>query len=229
MKKEMFTKAQYILGPLVFLGLFVGIVAYAANFTHPGAGPTNSNPAAPLHIGSTNQVKEAGLSVRNLFGQSRVTGQNEVCIGSDCRSAWPSGSSEFSTSCQVHTLTIADVDGQPGAAHENTRITQERLAENCDGQLTQEEKDLGFMMVSFDNCPGVSGRDCSGASYCKYIRFECDAGITFEEGSFAIANPNPDSQCSDGRDNDNDGRTDMDDINCETPDDNNESGGLQAN
>lgn len=224
MKKEIFKKSQYVLGPIVFLGLIIAGVAYAAGFTHPGASPTSNNITSPLHIGSANQVKEAGLSVQNLFGQSRVTGQNEVCIGSDCRSSWPSGSSEFSTSCEIHTLTIADKDGQPGTAHENTRITQQRLAENCDSQLSQEEIDLGYMMISFDNCPGVSGRDCAGASYCKYIRFECSEGIAFEKGSFVINNPNPDPQCSDGRDNDNDGLIDMDDRNCDSQDDNSESG-----
>gem|GEM_PF-1455739 len=212
-------KALHISGLLAAVFIFVGI-AYAINFTHPGSSPTGGNVAKPINVGSASQVKEGGLTLDELVATGKITGENQICIGNDCKSAWPGGNaSQFSTACQIHTLTIAADDDQPGVPHNNTRITRDGLAQNCNSHLTQEEKDLGFMMVSFDNCPGVSGRDCSGASYCKYIRFECDAGITFRQGSFSIGDPSHEPACRDGRDNDGDGLVDMDDIGCDYQDD----------
>ena len=214
-------KALHILGLTALVVVAAG-VANAINFTHSGSSPTNANVAKPINTGSDNQVKSGGLSVRDLTA-TKVTGQNQICIGGDCRNAWPTTqASQFSTSCRMHTLTIADGNNQPGLPHNANNLTRSQLAQNCDGLLSSEERNLGFMMISFDNCPTVSGRDCAGPSYCKYIRFECDAGITFREGSFTIGAPTNEQACEDGIDNDGDGFIDLEDFGCTSPQDNSE-------
>ncbi len=58
---------------LVFVGLGVG---FAHAWTGPTQAPPNGNVSAPVNVGTTNQVKNASLSVNGLavFGNSLLSG-----------------------------------------------------------------------------------------------------------------------------------------------------------
>lgn len=223
--KEKITQFGRTFGVLVLLfGIFAGI-AYAANFTQPGGSPTSFDVAKLLNIGTENQVKEGNLGAKRLIGTDRLTGENQVCIGNDCRSVWPgTPSNNFSTTCKINTLVVGAADDRPGIAHQNSgSVVGSELATKCNAQLTQAEKSAGWMLASFDNCPGTSGRDCSGGSYCTFMQFQCADGITFVPGTFEQTHYVYLYQCEDGIDNDNDGFIDNDDYDCDLPNDDTEA------
>lgn len=193
--------------------LFFGLVAYAATFVQPSQNPPSGNAAQPLHVGVANQVKEGNVNAARLAGNT-LTGQNEICIGNDCRSSWPTGgTSEFNGTCEIDTLLVAQAAiGLPHA--DGGRPTDQELAANCYGRLTGAENNAGWTLISFDNCAAVRSRDCAGPSYCKFIKLDCGSDIVFERGSFTRANPWNQPHCSDNLDNDQDGLVDLQDPGC---------------
>ena len=67
--------------PHAILTMLVIGVATAYAWTAPTQSPPNGNVAAPVNVGSVDQVKSAGLGVTNLIA-------NQICFGADCRSSW---------------------------------------------------------------------------------------------------------------------------------------------
>lgn len=79
--------------------LILGILAvsfltvfYVLAWQEPAQAPPNGNVAAPLNVGSTGQSKSGGL-ILNTGGavNGLVISQGNLCLGADCRSAWPAG------------------------------------------------------------------------------------------------------------------------------------------
>lgn len=193
--------------------LFFGLVAYAATFVQPTQGPPSGNAARPLHVGTENQVKEGNVNTARLRGGT-LTGQNEVCIGNDCRSEWPTGgTTEFNGECSVDTLLV--MQQNPGLPHSTQgRVEGSELATSCYSRLSNAQTNEGWTLISFDNCSAVRSADCAGPSYCKFIKLDCGSGIEFERGTFTQTNPWNQPHCSDNLDNDQDGLTDLQDPGC---------------
>jgi hypothetical protein len=66
------------------------IAFYAIAWQEPAQSPPDGNVAAPLNVGNIGQSKEGGL-ILNTGGADvgLIIDQGDVCIGSDCRDAWP--------------------------------------------------------------------------------------------------------------------------------------------
>lgn len=75
--------------------LSVGI-SYVSAWTSPTATPPNANVAAPINVGSTPQTKTGDLTVNKITAPTS-------CIGTDCRTAWPTGGDNLGN----HTATQA--------------------------------------------------------------------------------------------------------------------------
>ncbi len=78
------------------MGIILGAVAvstmqYVAAWTPPPAVPPGGNVAAPLTTGNVPQTRNANLSLGS--GASLLAGGSvaapQLCIGGDCRTAWP--------------------------------------------------------------------------------------------------------------------------------------------
>lgn len=183
---------------LLVVAVVAGGAVYA--FTQPGSTPPNGNVPAPVNVGATSQSKAGAFAATALAGLW-VQGTSGFCIGpnaqnptADCITEWPSGGGgegggdPFSTTCTINSMLIHGTDNssaQWGVPHSQTGyVASSSLGAYCMGRLTQAEKDAGWMVASFDNCPGIQGKDCAGVSYCQYIQLQCGEGITFQQGTF---------------------------------------------
>lgn len=85
---------------LIILALLIGVgLNYAsAAWTNPSVGPTGGNAQAPVNVSLSSQTKNGPLwanflgSQGNIYANGTVRGTG-LCIGSDCRTAWPVGGS----------------------------------------------------------------------------------------------------------------------------------------
>lgn len=80
------SQASYWL-KVVTLGAVLGFsIQLAQAWTNPPAGiaPPGGNVAGPINTGAGNQVKIGSFAANDVQG-------NRLCIGTDCRSAWPAG------------------------------------------------------------------------------------------------------------------------------------------
>jgi len=193
--KEFVTIAK---GSLLAL-LLIGGFAFAADFTQPSQSPPGGNVDAPVNVGATAQSKAGsfaaiGLAGINVLASNKVISQDRFCFREgttdDCITAWPDGNGggdDFSTTCQINSMIIHGTDdsrAQWGVPHAQTGyVNSSDLGSLCDSRLTAAERTAGWMNVSFDNCPGVQGQDCSGVSYCQYIQLQCQNGITVGQGT----------------------------------------------
>lgn len=86
----------------VFIIIAAAVAVYA--FSEPvGGPPTGGSVTPPVNTGSTAQVKSGDLTVNNFTATGNITtslgtvfgnivkGNTQLCIGADCRTAWPSG------------------------------------------------------------------------------------------------------------------------------------------
>ena len=103
--------------PAIIISVLL-VTAIVSGWTEPSSGPPNGETVAPLNTGSVNQVKlgalmvnangsdnsngfivshgNVGIGVSNPSQKLDVNGYVKgtgLCIGSDCRTAWPSGGS----------------------------------------------------------------------------------------------------------------------------------------
>lgn len=98
--KQKLKKAGYW-ASVITLGLVVGISLQLAraNWSAPTATAPNGNAGAPINTGSGAQNKigsigtSGSLSAAGVVQGSSVTGTTQLCIGADCRKAWPAGGS----------------------------------------------------------------------------------------------------------------------------------------
>lgn len=195
------SKLMFTARLLLVVAVVAGGTVYA--FTQPGSTPPNGNVPAPVNVGDTDQSKAGAFAATALAGLW-VQGTSGFCIGpnadnptADCITEWPAGDGggggggngdPFTTTCTINSLLIHGADdsrAQWGVPHTTVGYTRGAdLGNLCMARLTQAERDAGWMVASFDNCPGVQGRDCAGVSYCQYIQLQCGDGITFEQGEF---------------------------------------------
>ncbi len=182
--KKIFTAKVFFttaLPMILFFG-FVGVVS--GSFTEPGSNPPNGNVSAPLNTSAIAQTKSGNLWADNIIAE-KLTALSELCLGSDCRSTWGSQGSDFSTTCTVNRRIVASPQDSPGIPHyQNGTVQVGQMAAKCDQQISTADRAAGWMLISFDNCPSVSSRDCAGASYCYFIQLQCDAGITTQAGRY---------------------------------------------
>ncbi len=163
-------------GMLIAGMLLLAGTAMAASFAMPTANFPGNNAELPLQTSTVDQVKVGDLSAGNVSGYN-VKGSSQVCIGSDCRSSWPSPSgSTLSTTCRWEYLIL---EGNPHVTQAN--VKPEEVGRGCDNVLGSRASE-GWINVAHDKCPGVQGRDCAGVNYCQYLKLTCDAGLTFSAG-----------------------------------------------
>ncbi len=132
------TKSTAFILSVLTMSFFVGYLAFAA-WTEPSQSPPLGNVAPPINTGTIDQIKSGGLSVGAFVSQygtilanvsgsvgvgtasptqkldvaGYVKGQSGLCIGSDCRTSWPSGGGGGVTSVSNSdgTLTISPTTG----------------------------------------------------------------------------------------------------------------------
>ena len=161
------------------IALIAGVVGTGLVFAQPSAQPPQGNVSAPINTSSIDQRKSGGLWADNMIADT-IDALSKICLGSSgCRSSWPSGGEDFSATCQVNRLLVADNDERVGIPHDAPNPEYRELGFRCRSQLDPSERNQ-WTLVGFDRCPGVSSRDCDGASYCHFIQFECSAGIDVE-------------------------------------------------
>lgn len=80
---------------VVSLGMILGLsIQFAEAWTNPTQTAPNGNIAGPLTTGSISQTKAGGnisLAGGGSLYAGGVVAAPQLCIGGDCRSAWPSG------------------------------------------------------------------------------------------------------------------------------------------
>ncbi len=180
MKKFLTTRTFFSTAlPLILFFGFVGVVS--GSFTEPGSNPPSGNIPAPINASGADQTKSGNLWVDNVIADS-LKALSELCIGTECRTAWSVPGQDFSTTCTVNRKIVANPSspGIPHASRGSTDLWQ--LAQECRWRISSAERDAGWMLVGFDNCPSVASRDCAGASYCQYIQLSCESGITTSRG-----------------------------------------------
>ena len=106
-----------ILISVLILGTITGFgIHLIFAWTGPTTNPPDSNISALLNTGSAEQTKSGTL---NIGGQMKATGG--FCIGTDCITEWPSGSTGdipsgmiamFDTSCPTGWTRFAALDGK---------------------------------------------------------------------------------------------------------------------
>ncbi|MDQ5961256.1 MAG: hypothetical protein QG581_177 [Patescibacteria group bacterium] len=94
MRQESFAQKSVYWLKVVSLGLILGIgIQFAQAWTNPGATPPGGNVSGPLTTGAGNQTKSSGsiflAGAGSLFA-GRMVVAPQLCIGADCRNAWPS-------------------------------------------------------------------------------------------------------------------------------------------
>lgn len=166
---------------LVFIA---GGIAFAADvFNQPAANFPGGNAETPLNVSTQDQIKDGNLGAASVTGYN-LKGSSQVCIGGDCRSSWPvGGGSDLGVTCKIDTK-LYNVNPHTRG---NGELRVEHLGQNCDGRLTQADKDAGWFVTSFDECSGVQGRDCTGEPYCQYARISCTSdfgSLNFVRGDF---------------------------------------------
>jgi len=184
--KSVVTEVSLIAKVALIAVLIMGGAAFAANFTDPTQSPPNGNVEAPINVGSTAQAKAGNFGANAIAGQW-VQGVTGLCIGSDCRSAWPEGGDGGGTdlsTCDIDTKIIyASNGGTTKFAHNYTGSTPgPELGNQCYNYLTTAEANENWTLIGFDNCPGVQGKDCAGTGYCSFIRLSCSDGVEVQKG-----------------------------------------------
>ncbi|MFA5925969.1 MAG: hypothetical protein WC831_03455 [Parcubacteria group bacterium] len=82
---------------VIVIGIALGFaIQFVKAWTEPSATPPNGNLGAPINTGAQNQTKSGGITASTLSATT-VTGTTQLCIGTDCRTSWPSGSSTTTT------------------------------------------------------------------------------------------------------------------------------------
>ncbi len=99
MKSSFFIKTFL---PVFAAMAIVAGIAYAV-WTEPTTNPPGDNVSAPINTGSQDQTKTGGFTAASLkagvIEGTTVKGTSQLCIGTDCRTAWPSGGSGY-TPCE---------------------------------------------------------------------------------------------------------------------------------
>jgi len=184
--KSVVTEVSLVAKVALIAVLIMGGAAFAANFTDPTQSPPNGNVEAPINVGSTAQAKAGNFGANAIAGQW-VQGVTGLCIGSDCRSAWPEGGGGGGTDLGTCTLDTKIVHSQ---SEGTVRFTDNHtgstpgaeLGSFCYNYLTTEETNENWTLIGFDNCPGVQGKDCAGTAYCSFIRLSCSDGVEVQKG-----------------------------------------------
>lgn len=96
------------------------IAFYVVAWQEPIEAPPEGNMPTPLNVGSEGQAKEGGL-ILNTGGAETglIIDKGQVCIGTDCRDAWPSGGvipsgmiAIFDTSCPAGWTRFTALDNR---------------------------------------------------------------------------------------------------------------------
>ena len=150
--------AVAVLGFLLVFG-FVS----AANFAEPVSSPPAGNTNAPLNVGSTDQTKTGD------FWADSVGSNDGYCIGENCITEWPAGST--GSPCHLETKKIQNQDPQSSYT----------VGSGC--TVSSADAAAGWIVGSWDHCSGVSDRDCSGPQYCSFTRLVCGGAVTISPGT----------------------------------------------
>ena len=107
MKNKSLKTISYWLS-IIVIGVVVGIsLQFVSAWTEPSLSPPQGNVAAPINVGPNSQYKEGALGIGGpLVGYADIVARKigsfygniiadvsiqapQICIGTDCRSAWP--------------------------------------------------------------------------------------------------------------------------------------------
>ena len=81
---------------VAIIGIALGFgLQFVRAWTEPTTAPPNGNVGAPINTSSTAQTKAGEFTATSLkagvIEGTTVKGTSQLCIGTDCRTAWPSG------------------------------------------------------------------------------------------------------------------------------------------
>ena len=108
------------------IGIALGLgLQFVRAWTEPSQAPPGGNLGAPINTGAQSQTKSGGITAGTLTAAT-VTGTTQLCIGTDCRTAWPSGETTTTTTgcyctgyCPCGT-TVQDVSTDVNGAYHYT-------------------------------------------------------------------------------------------------------------
>lgn len=148
--------------------LFIGGSVLAAGFTQPTQSPPNGNVEVPINASAAAQAKAGNFAAAALYG-AWVQGGSGLCIGSDCRTAWPEGgnSSTVPSVCQLERIAVLYPGQYAGPNQDSYRA-------RCDENLHQDQRTQGWVATGSDAC-AEDRSDCTtdGVS-CYYTRLTCE-------------------------------------------------------
>lgn len=105
MKTHMNTIIRQFVVAVFALGAVLLFASASSAWTAPTGNPPSSNVAAPVNVGSVQQVKSGGLGVTSLVA-------DRLCLGTNCITSWPSSSSAGLPSCPQGAVLESVSEGQ---------------------------------------------------------------------------------------------------------------------
>jgi len=124
---------------VAIIGIALGFgLQFVRAWTEPTTAPPNGNVGAPINTGATAQTKAGAM-----YSNDRV-GAPYLCIGTDCRNAWPSGGTGNCVCFAQHN--------QYGYGGRNP-ICYTYDYMNCGSGWTQ----IGYKGTNYTYCGGYSG------------------------------------------------------------------------
>lgn len=170
-KKSQTIKRSVYYFKIIALGVILGVsIQFAEAWTNPSAPAPAGNLAGPINTGVGAQVKQGALTSAVSLGAPML------CIGTDCRTAWPdaSGGGPIATtvqSCVNNTCT----------GNVNTMFFPVRNANNRRNAMPQLCSGNSFINANGGYWQGFTGNygegACSGGSWM--VASNCQNPVTF--------------------------------------------------
>ena len=167
---------------IAFIGGIVGSVFSAflvIAWTGPGSSPPNNNVSPPVNVGSTDQVKDAGLALNSLavFGNTILSGASRYLNFGTI-----SGTAGYGIRDNAGTMEVKDASGdwveisadsQIGTLTNGRWCTTDGSTINC----TSTEPGGGMSAVTTVSCTHM-GSGCTATCSSSYYRTGCSGSAT---------------------------------------------------
>lgn len=153
---------------IAFIGGIVGTAftsMIVIAWTGPASAPPNSNVAAPINVGSTDQVKNAGLALNSLavFGNQILSGSSRYL-----NFGTTAGASGYGIRDNAGTMEFKNSNGQWRSLLASTGVTSIQFADGS----TQTTASAGITANTTVSC---AFGECTATCPAGYFRTGCNA------------------------------------------------------
>lgn len=154
--------------------ILTATVVLAEPYSEPSGTPLGSNAMPVVTTDTVPQVK-TGVFWADSLGADSGSGRG-ICIGTDCRTAWPAGSPK---QCrldwkEVHAANNGNYADWGNLAGFNP------VSGLCDDMLTPQSKAAGWVATGNDYCMRIGSSDCQRPRSCIFTRLNC-SGVTVQQ------------------------------------------------